>query len=157
MNLDMATLKCSDQDKISCSGNLFQSMVINKYTSTKYSDIISGPNRAINFADCLYHQDTSQNVFQALLTCSRDNLEQEEYETIISYMKNPLDSGEHDLKDVMQSMKDKTDAIKNKNGGKLPIIPFIQVAGQDSIDAANDIISVACKNYQVSFNFCIFF
>lgn len=118
-------------------------MVIDKYLLNEDNgDLVSGPNRVVDFVNCLFtNQDSYSNQIDLLEICSNENLKAGEYETLIYSVRKNLP----EVLDVFKKVQDETEKL-----APLSRLPTITLNGEVSVNAFNDLIEEVCDKYNVS-------
>ncbi len=119
---------------------LFKAIVVNEFLlNPPNGDEIDGPNRAINFIDCMFASNEWQHIYKAGEQCSNIRLPIDEW----IYILRLAQSSESD--ELYLQMKSKTDLV----GNPLSRIPFVTINGEPSIPTFNDFMQEVCARYTV--------
>lgn len=131
------TYNCS-LGTMQCISNKYQALVVDKYITNAKGDLVSGPDRAVNFVRCIA-QSTSGNELTTLEICSRNHLQADDYRTFITEIR--MDTAE--VKTVFERMRTQTESLAGV-GSPLPRVPTVTVNGQINYEALNDLVQEAC-------------
>jgi hypothetical protein len=119
---------------------LFKAIVVNEFLlNPPNGDEIDGPNRAINFIDCMFRSDEWQHIYNAGEQCSNIRLPPDDWIHILRLAQSS------DSDSLYLEMKSKTDSV----GTPLPRIPFVTINGESSIPTFNDFMQEVCARYTV--------
>ncbi len=102
-------------------------------------DEIDGPNRAINFINCMFASNEWQHIYRAGEQCSNTQLPIDEWVSILRLAQSS------DSDELYLRMKSKTDSVETP----LPRIPFVTINGEPSIPTFNDFMQEVCARYTV--------
>ena len=139
---------------------LLQALVVDKYLTNPKGDLVSGPNRVVNFVRCLAQSSLGSELTK-LEVCSRDFLQIDDYRTFIEFIR----MNSEEVKTVFENMRTKTASLLGE-GNTLPRVPTVTVNGQMDYNALDDLVQEACNQttwivseidfYLYNFNFELF-
>lgn len=119
---------------------LLKAIVVDEFLlNPPNGDEIDGPNRAINFIDCMFASNEWQHIYKAGEMCSNIRLPPDDWIHILRRAQ----SEESD--EIYLQMKQKTEAV----GTPLQRIPFVTINDEPSIPTFNDFMQEVCARYTV--------
>lgn len=130
------------ETEVKCISNKFQAIIAHKYTGEVNGDLVSGPQRLVNFVACLAERAKSvPNAISLLEVCSDAHLEVDTFvDTYVSIKAN-----EQIVIDAMKAMQAKTEKY-----GKLERLPTVVINGKTDWNGLNDLVGEVCSLIDVS-------
>ena len=121
-------------------------MVVDSYLIKEPGgDLLSGHNRALNFATCLF-REKSGNQFDNLQRCSNQKLKPDVYAHLLKEISHNSDY----TKEVMQKMESKTKQALEDVGAEKGQFPLVTINGKVSYNGFDDLVQEVCTQYTVS-------
>lgn len=132
----------SCETEVKCISNKFQAVIANKYLSEVDGDLVSGPQRMVNFITCLAEKAKSvPNGISLLEICSDEHLEIDTFTSVYIAIK----ANEQNVIDAMKVMQKKT-----QDFGELERLPTVAINGKADWNGLNDLVGQVCSLIDVS-------